>query len=112
MKVLLISGAAPVPDELREVIAMGSTSLVERGVGDAASPEAGDADRVVFWAGGGDRDVPELAERYARATDQREDTLVFVTEQGSGVPEGLSPNERYVWPDDLDRLKMAFMTSA
>jgi hypothetical protein len=112
MKILLITGATPVPDELRNVIAMGSTSLVERGVADLASPDAGDADRVVFWAGAGDRDVRELAQRYARVTDQREDTLVFVTEQGSGAPDGLSPHERYDWPEDLDRLKMAFVTSA
>jgi hypothetical protein len=110
MTVVLISGATPPPQELREIVARGSTALVERSAGD---PDAArEANRVVFWAGRGDDAVTDLAERHARATDRRADTLVFVSEAGAAPPAGLSANERFEWPADEDRLRMAFETGA
>ena len=112
MKTLLIRGAEPLPEALRELIAHGSTSLHEERAGATSASDGLAADRVVFWAARGDDEVRELAKRLARAEarDQRE-VIVFVTPDGS-VPEGLSAHEAFVWPGDEDRLKMAFMTGA
>lgn len=116
MKTLLICGDAPPPAPLRDVIARGSTSLQQRRADevsrDAAAPL--DADRIVFWAAGGDAAVRALARTYARAERaQRREAIVFVTPEGTAAEvEGLSPLELFEWPRDEDRLKMAFMTGA
>jgi len=111
MKILLISGRTPVPAPLRDLIAQGSTDLQEASAGEA-DRDLADADRVVFWAGADDSGVRDEAQRLARATDRREDRLVFVTPDGGVMPEGLADGERFQWPADEDRLKMAFITSA
>jgi len=112
MKTLLISGSQPVPAPLRELIAKGSTSLQERPAGETTTSAGLDADRVVFWATSGDRDVQELAAKLARAeARERREVIVFVTPDGSAAP-GLPANESFAWPRDEDRLKMAFMTGA
>jgi hypothetical protein len=112
MKVVLISGNTPPPEELRAMVARGSTALVEQAAGDAGSVDDPAADRVVFWAAGGDEAVRDLAERYGRATDRRADVIVFVSAAGAAVPKGLSATERFEWPADEDRLRMAFETGA
>jgi hypothetical protein len=112
MKTLLISGSEPVPAALRELIAKGSTSLLERRAGETSASAGLDADRVVFWAVTGDDDLRELARQLARAeARERREVIVFVSPDGS-APEGLSDNEIFGWPRDEDRLKMAFMTGA
>jgi hypothetical protein len=112
MKVVLISGATPLPPELREIIARGSTELVEFAAGDTSASAAQDADRIVLWAGGGDEAVRGMAGRCAEAVDRRADTLVFVSEAGGAPPSGFTANELFEWPADEDRLKMAFVTGA
>jgi hypothetical protein len=112
MKVVLISGSMPPPEGLRAMVARGSTALVERAAGDAGGGDESDADRVVFWAARGDEAVRDLAERYGRATDRRADFIVFVAEAGAAAPVGLSATERFEWPADEDRLRMAFETGA
>lgn len=116
MRTVLITGDAPVPEGLREMVAAGSTSLEERRAAEVADAPALDADRVVFWTTGrGDAAIARVAGRYAKAeAAQRREMIVFVTtEAGGGAPvPGLSPNEVYVWPLDEDRLKMAFLTGA
>jgi hypothetical protein len=111
MKVVLIRGDAPVPGALRQLIAQGSTALVERQAG-ASGADDRDADRIVLWAGRGDSTVTALAERLGQAIDRRADTLVFVAEAGGPGPRGLSAHERFEWPADEDRLRMAFVTGA
>jgi hypothetical protein len=112
MKVVLISGATPAPAALRDLVVRGSTALLERTTGDVTEADGSDADRIVFWAGGADAAVGEIAERCARHTDRRADRLVFVAEAGGPVPAQLSPHERFEWPADEDRLRMAFETGA
>ena len=116
MKTLLISGDAPPPAPLRDVVARGSTALQERRAADvsADAATAKDVDRIVFWAGAGDTDVRALARQCVRAERaQRREAIVFVTPQGTDAQvEGLTPHELFEWPRDEDRLKMAFMTSA
>jgi hypothetical protein len=112
MKTLLISGSQPLPAPLRELIAKGSTSLLERPANETSTSAGLDADRVVFWATSGDRDIQELATRLARAeARERREVIVFVTPDGSSA-DGLAANEMFSWPGDEDRLKMAFMTGA
>ena len=114
MRTLLISGDAPPPRPLREVIARGSTALEERRAGEVSSDVAAalEIDRIVFWAAAGDVAIAKLARDCAgveRAS--RREAIVFVTPQGTEANvEGLSPTEVFVWPRDEDRLKMAFMT--
>jgi hypothetical protein len=112
MKVVLISGDTPPPEELRAIISRGSTTLVERAAADAGAGDLPDADRIVLWAMRADDAVRDLAGRYAQATDRRADTLVFVSEAGAPAPAGLSAPERFEWPADEDRLRMAFETGA
>jgi hypothetical protein len=115
MKTLLISGgSAPLPGTLRDVIARGSTSLEERRAGDIDPLTAlSEVDRVVFWASSGDAALHDLAERFARAErTSRKEALVFVTDAGEPVVPGLSDTEFFVWPQDEDRLTMAFLTGA
>ena len=67
----------------------------------------------MFWSAGGDKAIAELAARYRRAerADQRE-AIVFVTAAGSPPAAALPNTEVYVWPQDQDRLTMAFLTGA
>jgi hypothetical protein len=116
MKTLLISGDAPPPAPLRDVVARGSTALQERRAADV-SPEVAaqlQADRIVFWAAAGDSAVRAIARACVRAERAaRREAIVFVTPQGTDAQvEGLSPHELFEWPRDEDRLKMAFLTSA
>jgi hypothetical protein len=115
MKTLLISGGSvPLPGTLREVIARGSTSLNERRAADIdPSTALSEVDRVVFWASSGDAAIHDLAERFARAEKtSRREALVFVTDAGERPVPGLSDTEFFVWPQDEDRLTMAFLTGA
>jgi hypothetical protein len=114
MKTLVIRGASPLPETLREVITRGSTSVSERRVADVANEEPRlDADRIVFWADAADHQVRAVAERYVRAEQaERKEKLVFVTTDGATAAAGLAPAECFTWPRDEDRLTMAFMTGA
>jgi hypothetical protein len=115
MRTLLISGgeAAP-PAPLVELLTRGSTSLEQRRAADVASAASlVDADRIVFWSGGDDGTIAEIAARYRRAERaERRETIVFVTASRSTPPVALPNTETYVWPQDQDRLMMAFMTGA
>lgn len=113
MKTLLISDA-PVPDRLREFITRGSTQVDERRVADEASSAAmPDADRIVFWSTGGDAGLRQLASRYAKAEKaERREAIVFVTTTADDPVAGLSSTECFLWPQDEDRLRMAFLTGA
>lgn len=113
MKTLLIVGGTPVPAGLREIVERGSTSFLEHRAAELAGQPAIDVDRVVFWSDGDDQAVQALAETYGRAeaADRRE-RVVFVS-AGAGASQAaptLPPDELYVWPQDEDRLKMAFLT--
>ena len=110
VKTVLIA-ESHVPDELRDVLAQGSTSLEERAAGSGDAPAG--ADRIVFFAAAADRAVREDAGRLAGAArDRREDTFVYVTTADGPAPDGLGAHEVYRWPADEDRLRMAFLTSA
>jgi len=115
MKTLLISGGtAPLPGALRTVIARGSTSVTERrAAGIDAAAALAEVDRIVFWASSGDPAVHELAARFVRAEKaSRREAIVFVTDAGDRTVPGLSNSEFFVWPQDEDRLTMAFLTGA
>lgn len=114
MKSLLISGGTEIPAALREIVARGSTAIIERRPDDVnAEGSMDEADRVVFWATSGDSDLQALAKRFAHAEKrERREVVVFITPDPDLHVAGLSPNEVFVWPRDEDRLTMAFMTGA
>jgi hypothetical protein len=115
MKTVLITGNAPVPAQLRQLLERGSTSFFEQRAVDLRNAAPIEADRVVFWSIAGEPDIRQLAEQYAKAEAvEHRESLVFVTTDtaSAAVPTDLSPTEWYVWPRDEDRLKMAFLTGA
>ena len=115
MRTLLISGGeAPVPAPLVDLLARGSTSLEQRRAADLTGTRSlVEADRIVFWSAGGDPTLAEVAERYRRAERaERREAIVFVMAAGSAPTAGLPNTETYVWPQDQDRLMMAFLTGA
>jgi len=115
MKTVVIRGAAPLPDELRDVIARGSTSVVEREAAELDGAPPLEADRILFWNAADDPRLRALAERYAeRERRERRESLLFVTSEAAapGGGDRLRPDEVFLWPRDEDRLVMAFMTSA
>jgi hypothetical protein len=114
MKTLLITGAVPLPERLREVITRGSTEVDQRRATDVAPAGAlPDADRVVFWSTGADAGLRHLASRYANAERaERKEVIVFVTTTAGERIPGLSDTEVFLWPEDEDRLTMAFLTGA
>ena len=114
MKTVLICGSGPAPAALRDLVRRGSTTFREQATAEVASGLLDDVDRVVFWTAGPDAALTALAERYAKAEQaERREALVFVAGDESALPPGgLTPNERYVWPRDEDRLRMAFLTGA
>ncbi|SRR6266542_5046257 len=115
MKTLVITaGDTPLPPELEDVIKRGSTAVEHRRAGElppaTALPEV---DRVVFWSSGPDAAVRQLAGRYAKAeAKSRKEAIVFVTTAPDERIAGVSETELFVWPQDQDRLTMAFMTGA
>ena len=112
MKTVLISDGA-VPEQLRKVIARGSTSVEERRTLDDDSAAMPVADRIVFWSTGADAALRQIASRLAQAEQaQRREAIVFVSTSPADSVPGLSETERFVWPQDEDRLKMAFLTGA
>jgi hypothetical protein len=112
MKTVLISDGA-VPEQLREVIARGSTSVEERRTVDDAPAAMPVADRIVFWSTGADAALRQAASRFAQAEQaQRREAIVFVTTSATNSVPGLSATEYFVWPQDEDRLKLAFLTGA
>jgi hypothetical protein len=115
MRTLLISGGdTTVPDPLVDLLTRGSTSLEQRRAADLTGAAALlDADRIVFWSAGDDATVAEIAARYRQAerAKQRE-AIVFVTSSPSTSAAALPNTETYLWPQDRDRLMMAFMTGA
>lgn len=111
MKTVLIADE-PVPERLREVITRGSTSIDERRTAQVTSGELPQADRIVFWSKGTDG-LRTLAARYATAERaQRRELIVFVTTEPGEPMAGLTSTEWFVWPQDEDRLRMAFLTGA
>ncbi len=113
MKTLIVSGESPVPERLRDLITRGSTSVDQRRAADFTSVAIPDVDRVVFWSTGDEPELRQLAERQAKAEKaEGRETVVFVTTQRREKVPGLSPTEMYSWPEDEDRLTMAFLTGA
>jgi hypothetical protein len=115
MRTLLISGGEPLPPAtLVDLLTRGSTSLEQRRVADlTGAGSLTDADRVVFWSEGDDAAIAEVAARYHRTERaERREAIVFVTASRSPEPAALPNTETYVWPQDRDRLVMAFMTGA
>lgn len=114
MKTLLITDDAPVPQLLRDFITRGSTSVDQRRVSEeAAVPGLPDADRIVFWSAAPDVRLRQLASRYARAEQaERREAILFVTTAAHDPVPGLSATECFLWPQDEDRLRMAFLTGA
>ena len=115
MKTLVITaGDAPLPSDLDEVIRRGSTTVERRRASDVP-PDGGpfDADRVVFWSAAPDAGIRQLAARCARAEAKlHKEAIVFITSTPGDAFAGMSPTELFVWPQDKDRLTMAFMTGA
>ena len=112
MRTVIVRGQSPLPEELRDVIERGSTSVQECRV-PGPTPLPRDVDRVVYFVGGEDPDVVASAQQALRP-ERRDgfEKLVYVMRDGAPGIEGLSPAECFRWPADEDRLKMAFMTSA
>ncbi|MCA1559155.1 MAG: hypothetical protein LC753_02130 [Acidobacteria bacterium] len=115
MKTLIISDGAPMPAALRDVVQRGSTVLQERHVDelDASRIAQMNLDRIVFWSPSGSAALREIARDCAKADAvERRETMVYVVGDEGITPESVPQHERFVWPRDEDRLKMAFMTGA
>jgi hypothetical protein len=113
MRTLLISGGETAPPApLVDLLTRGSTSLEQRRAADVAGAASlVDADRIVFWSGGDDPNLAEIVARYRRVERaERREAIVFVTPSQSAPPSALPNTETYVWPQDQDRLMMAFLT--
>jgi hypothetical protein len=114
MRTVLISGDAPVPAALRQLIERGSTVVEERAARELSGEWRSEVDRLVFWAAAPDPAMTRLANVTARreASAHRE-VIVFVAgEPAAADGVHVSPAELYVWPRDEDRLKLAFLTGA
>ena len=112
MKTVLVSGSAPVPAPLRELVERGSTSFREQHAAELTDTAIIDADRIVFWTAADDAGIRKLAERYGRAeAAERREMVMFVTTDQGATP-ALPPDDVFFWPRDEDRLKMAFLTGA
>jgi hypothetical protein len=85
MKTLLISAQGDTPDEVRDIVRAGSTELRE--MDELRAEAAADADRVVIWRGS------------------------EVEVRGPGDAEGIAAN-RLRWPQDEDKLRLFFQTTA
>ena len=115
MKTLVITaGNSSLPSELEEVIARGSTSIEHRQVADFAPAGAmPEADRVVFWSVKPDGAIRQLASQYVKTESRsRKEVIVFVTGTPGEPVTGLPATEFFLWPQDKDRLTMAFLTGA
>ncbi len=121
----MISGDAPLPAALRELVERGSTVVEHRQARELAGRSEGarspaedvlpnDVDRVVFWAPAQDPALTRLANACARReASARREAIVFVAgEPGAAEGVEVSAAELYIWPRDEDRLKMAFLTGA
>ena len=111
MKTLVVVGSRPMPDDVREVVERGSTSVIERRSAELrGEPVPTDVDRVVLWADPSDHGVIDLARTYSRgASPEGKDTLVVIAPDATALP-GVPAAEIFLWPRDEDRLKLAFMT--
>jgi hypothetical protein len=85
MKTLLISDQGDTPDQVRDIVRAGSTELRE--MDELTSAAAAEADRVVIWRGG------------------------EVEVRGGGDVTGSAAN-RLKWPQDEDKLRLFFQTTA
>ncbi len=116
MKTLIINDGAPMPAALRDVVQRGSTALQERHVDELDPSRIAQMhlDRIVFWSASGSAALEDIARDYAKAdAAARRETLVYVVaDEGLTGADGVPQHERFVWPRDEDRLKMAFMTGA
>ena len=121
----MISGDAPLPAALRELVERGSTVVERRQAGELAARSEGErllpeealpneVDRVVFWAAVQDPAVTRLANACARREGSAgREAIVFVAgEPGAAEGVEVSAAELYIWPRDEDRLTMAFLTGA
>ena len=114
MRTVVIRGGGELPADLRELIARGSTSVEERtAAGLEGSPEI-EADRILFWSQGDEPEVRKAAEVYAERERRGGGERVLFVSDAAGSPAlaRFSPDEVFVWPQDEDRLTMAFLTSA
>ena len=115
MKTLVITaGNISLPAELEQVIARGSTSIEHRQAADIApAGTMPEADRVVFWSAKPDGAIRQLASRYVKAESRlRKEVIVFVTGTPGDTVAGLPATELFLWPQDKERLTMAFLTGA
>ncbi|HEU4935356.1 MAG TPA: hypothetical protein VFT39_02810 [Vicinamibacterales bacterium] len=115
MRTLLISGGeTAAPSSLVDLLTRGSTYFEQRRAADLArTGSLIDADRVVFWSASDDPAIAEIAEHdRTEERAERREAIVFITASRSSPPTSLPDSERYLWPQDRDRLVMAFLTGA
>ena len=115
MKTVLISGTgASAPAPLVELLTRGSTSLEQRRAADLAGQDSLlDGDRIVFWSAGNDSTLADVAARYRRSERaEGREAIVFITAAGTSPVTALPNTETYTWPQDRERLEMAFLTGA
>ena len=115
MKTLVITaGETPIPAELEDVIRRGSTAVEWRpGAELAGTASLPQVDRVVFWSPMPDASLQPALDRFVRAEKAaRREVIVFVSTVPGDDGSGLAPGECFLWPQDRDRLTMAFMTGA
>ncbi len=99
MKSLLVSLAGTVPNELREWVRQGSTSVEIATGPDAAHAVDLSVDRIVVWSDA-DGTLP-------RGVDTLEPRRVFyVSSKRDARPRGLGRDQTFLWPDDRDKLRM------
>lgn len=98
MKSLLVSVAGTVPNELRDWIRQGSTSVEIATGPDAAHAVDASVERIVVWSDA-DGTLP-------RGVDTLEPRRVFYVSPTRGQqPRGLQADQIFRWPDDRDKLR-------
>jgi hypothetical protein len=112
--VVITTGDARLPPELEDVINRGSTTVDRHSASDfAPTLRPPKADRIVFWSAAPDPTIRQLATGYAQAEARaHKEMLVYVTAVPGDTIAGVAPSELFVWPQDKDRLTMAFLTGA
>lgn len=98
MKSLLVSLAGRVPDELREWLRQGSTSIEIATGPDAAHAVDTSVERIVVWS-----DVDGTLPRGIDSLEPRR--VFFVSATRGRAPRSLGPDQIFVWPDDRDKLR-------
>lgn len=98
MRSLLVSLGGTVPNELREWVRLGSTSVEIATGPDAAHAVDTSIERVVLWS-----DIDGVLPRGVDTIEPRR--IFYVSPARGHEPAGLTPDQVFRWPADRDKLR-------